>query len=70
MCNFGFCVVVVDMSNQASEYVFDVFDTVEQAFACVNELEQFYDLFFDMYSDLEFVVRDYKGDCYVGYCNM
>jgi hypothetical protein len=62
MCNFGFCVVVVDMSNQASEYVFDVFDTVEQAFACVNELEQFYDLFFDMYSDLEFVVRDYRSE--------
>ena len=54
-----FCVVVVDMSNQAPEYVFDTFSTVEQAFACVNELEQFYDVFFDICSDLEFVVRDY-----------
>lgn len=55
-----FCVVVVDMTNQAPEYVFGVFDTAEQAFACTYELEQFYDLLFDMYSDLEFVVRDYQ----------
>ena len=60
MVSQRFCVVVIDMSNQAPEYVFDTFSTVEQAFACVNELEQFYDLFFDMSSDLEFVVRDYQ----------
>ena len=53
-----FCVVVVDMNNRVPEYVFATFDTVEQAFDCVNELEQFYDLFFDMYSNFEFVVRD------------
>ena len=53
-----FSVVVVDMTNRAPEYVFATYNDIASAFACVYELEQYYDLFFDMYSDLEFVVRD------------
>ena len=53
-----FSVVVVDMFNQAPEYVFATYTDIDSAFACVHELEQYYDLFFDMYSDLEFVVRE------------
>lgn len=53
-----YSVVVVDMANNLSEYVFATYNDINTAFACVCELEQYYDLFFDMYSDLEFVVRE------------
>lgn len=55
-----FCVVVVNMISK-EEYVFDIFDSLEKADYCVCELEQNYNLLFDMYSWLEFVIRDYKG---------
>ena len=54
-----FVVFAIDMKYVNEEVMIDTFDTLEEAFNCVWELEQFYDYYFDMYSNYEFVVRDY-----------
>ena len=56
--NKQFIVVIVDLNNKLSDTVFASFDTFTEAYDCTLELDQFYDLYFDMYSNFTFVVRD------------
>lgn len=54
-----FVVFAVDCKYTEEEIMIDTFNSLDEAFECVAELEQFYDYYFDMYSNYGFVVRDY-----------
>lgn len=56
--NKQYIVVIVDLNNKLPDTVFASFDTFIEAHNCTLELDQFYNLYFDMNSNLTFVVRD------------